>query len=185
MGTEIRPLWTNLRDRLYHPSIMAGDRTQRRIDSLLDEAEEAIAQLDWQVVQSRAQAVIALDPANPDAIDYLAAADQALSGSAVQPITQSATRTASTSDPTPDQPASPSAELRTSFGGGRYQVKGFLGEGGKKRVYLAHDTTLDREVAFARIKTEGLDETSRTRIQREAQAMAVWAPIPTSLPSST
>ena len=29
---------------------------------------------------------------------------------------------------------------------------------------------MDREVAFALIKTEGLDETSRTRIQREAQA---------------
>ena len=43
--------------------------------------------------------------------------------------------------------------------------------GGKKKVYLAHDTTLDREVAFALIKTEGLDETSRERIQREAQAM--------------
>jgi serine/threonine-protein kinase len=38
-------------------------------------------------------------------------------------------------------------------------------------VYLAHDTTLDREVAFALIKTEGLDETSRTRVTREAQAM--------------
>ena len=46
-----------------------------------------------------------------------------------------------------------------------------MGEGGKKRVYLAHDTLLDREVAFALIKTEGLDDTSRTRIQREAQAM--------------
>ena len=49
--------------------------------------------------------------------------------------------------------------------------KEFLGEGGKKLVYLAHDGTLDREVAFALIKTEGLDETSRTRITREAQAM--------------
>ena len=29
---------------------------------------------------------------------------------------------------------------------------------------------MDREVAFALIKTEGLDETSRTRITREAQA---------------
>ncbi len=47
----------------------------------------------------------------------------------------------------------------------------FLGEGGKKRVYLAQDTLLDREVAFALIKTEGLDEVSRTRITREAQAM--------------
>ena len=38
-------------------------------------------------------------------------------------------------------------------------------------VYLALDTTLDRDVAFALIKTDGLDETSRIRIQREAQAM--------------
>ena len=58
-----------------------------------------------------------------------------------------------------------------SFAGGRYEVNKFLGEGGKKRVYLAHDTLLDRDVAFALIKTEGLDDTSRTRIHREAQAM--------------
>ncbi len=44
----------------------------------------------------------------------------------------------------------------TSFANGRYQVKQFLGEGGKKKVYLAHDTLLDREVAFALIKAEGL-----------------------------
>ena len=68
-----------------------------------------------------------------------------------------------TSPATPDQP--------TSFANGRYEVQRFLGEGGKKKVYLAQDTMLDREVAFALIKTEGLDETSRTRIQREAQAM--------------
>ena len=134
---------------------MASERTQRRIDSLLDQAEEAIAQLDWTVVQSRAQAVIALDPANPDAINYLAAADRALSES--NPKTTIGPTNAS------DQP--------TSFANGRYEVKRFLGEGGKKMVYLAQDTTLDREVAFALIKTEGLDETSRTRIQREAQAM--------------
>src|SRR5437867_13146185 len=59
----------------------------------------------------------------------------------------------------------------TSFAGGRYQVKRFLGEGGKKRVYLAHDSLLDRDVAFAPIKTEGLDEVGRQRIRREAQAM--------------
>ena len=46
-----------------------------------------------------------------------------------------------------------------------------LGEGGKKRVFLAHDTRLDRDVAFALIKTEGLDEVWRERIVREAQAM--------------
>ncbi|MDA1257565.1 MAG: AAA family ATPase [Chloroflexi bacterium] len=42
---------------------------------------------------------------------------------------------------------------------------------GIKRVYLAHDTLLDREVAFALIKTEGFDQTSKERISREAQAM--------------
>jgi tetratricopeptide (TPR) repeat protein len=59
----------------------------------------------------------------------------------------------------------------TSFCGGRYQVKKFLGEGGKKRVYMAHDTVLDRDIAFAQIKIEKLDEDARTRIKREAQAM--------------
>lgn len=50
-------------------------------------------------------------------------------------------------------------------------MKRFLGEGGKKRVYLAHDSKLDRDVAFALIKTDGLDEEGILRIQREAQAM--------------
>lgn len=76
--------------------------------------------------------------------------------------------------PTPAVPAqNPTIPARQpdSFADGRYRVKRFLGEGGKKKVYLAHDTTLDRDVAFALIKTEGLDDTSRQRIQREAQAM--------------
>ena len=54
---------------------------------------------------------------------------------------------------------------------GRYQVRRFLGEGGKKRVFLAHDVKLDRQVAFALIRTEGLDAESQARVQREAQAM--------------
>jgi serine/threonine protein kinase len=59
----------------------------------------------------------------------------------------------------------------SSFASGRYEVRRFLGEGGKKRVFLAHDTRLDRDVAFALIKTEGLDDVGRERITREAQAM--------------
>ena len=62
-------------------------------------------------------------------------------------------------------------ELPDTFDNGRYQVQKFLGEGGKKMVYLAHDETLDRDVAFALIKTEGLDTIGLTRISREAQAM--------------
>ena len=69
------------------------------------------------------------------------------------------------------EPTGPSLRSGQVFAGGRYQVNKFLGEGGKKRVYLAHDTLLDREVALALLKTEGLDETARTRLRREAQAM--------------
>jgi eukaryotic-like serine/threonine-protein kinase len=65
----------------------------------------------------------------------------------------------------------PSPVLPVSFDGGRYVVRGFLGEGGRKRVYLAHDEKLDRDVAVALIKTEGLDEAGLARVQREAQAM--------------
>jgi hypothetical protein len=75
--------------------------------------------------------------------------------------------------PEPDAPAlhPSSASPPASLVGGRYEVKKFLGEGGKKRVYLCHDTKLDRDVAFALIKTEGLDTEGRARLQREAQAM--------------
>lgn len=47
--------------------------------------------------------------------------------------------------PTLQPPASPSPEP-TSFAEGRYQVKKLLGEGGKKGVYLDHDTRLGREL---------------------------------------
>src|SRR3970040_1664844 len=69
--------------------------------------------------------------------------------------------------PPPHPPPAPPA----AFAGGRYQVQRFLGEGGRKRVYLAHDTKLDRDVAIAVIKTEGLDDAGLARVHREAQAM--------------
>jgi len=121
---------------------MASERVQRRIDILLDEADQAIAQSDWSVVRDRAQNVLALDPDNGDAATFLAAADRALASSGQPPAS---TSTPTSKEPTADQP--------TSFANGRYQVKRFLGEGGKKKIYLALDTTLDREVAFALIKT--------------------------------
>ena len=76
-----------------------------------------------------------------------------------------------TSASSPQAPSAADAEVPTSFAGGRYRVKKFLGEGGKKKVSLTHDDVLDRDVAFALIKTDGLDEAARTRISREAQAM--------------
>jgi hypothetical protein len=65
----------------------------------------------------------------------------------------------------------PEPRAPSSFASGRYRLKRLLGEGAKKRVYLARDERLDRDVAFALIKTEGLDEAGRTRVRREAQAM--------------
>jgi len=64
-----------------------------------------------------------------------------------------------------------SATLPSAIAGGRYQVRRLLGEGVRKRVYLAYDTRLDREVALALIKSEGLDAASLARVRREAQAM--------------
>src|SRR5689334_15714609 len=66
---------------------------------------------------------------------------------------------------TPARPGVPE-----SFAGGRYRVVRLLGEGGSKVVYLAHDVNLDREVAFALIRTS-FEPGSRERIAREARAM--------------
>ena len=66
----------------------------------------------------------------------------------------------------------PEIPLPGPFVEGRYTVSSFLGEGARKRVYLAHDSRLARDVAFALIKTEGLDEIGLERIHREAQSMA-------------
>lgn len=62
-------------------------------------------------------------------------------------------------------------ELPDHFGSGRYRVERLLGEGARKRVYLAHDLRLDRDVAIAQMKTEGLDEAGLARFRREARAM--------------
>ena len=64
----------------------------------------------------------------------------------------------------PQIPPAPSSDLPTSFDGGRNRIEKLLVDGGKKRVYLAHDESLERDVALAVIKTEGLDETSRARM---------------------
>jgi hypothetical protein len=149
---------------------MPSERIQRQIDRLLDEAEQAVADSNWTLVQDRCRNVLALDPENADALSYLAAAERWLgAGSPISPTTSAEAE----SDASPSTSTAPAASVAMpdSFASGRYTVKKFLGEGGKKKVYLAHDTLLDRNVAFALIKTEGLDDIGRDRIKREAQAM--------------
>jgi serine/threonine protein kinase len=135
-----------------------SERIQRQIDALLDEADVAVRAGDWETVRQRATAVLSFDEANEDARSYADAADKNLH---TVPPAVSAT--------TPPTPAS--SPVPTSFANGRYAIKKFLGEGGKKKVYLAHDSLLDRDVAFALIKGEGLDLVGRERVTREAQAM--------------
>ena len=144
---------------------MPSERVQRQIDRLLDQVEQAIEHSDWDVVIQRAEAVLRLDTGNEDAQTYLEAARRDLNGDS----SDERTRPGSIANSTPISRTTDNTP--TSFANGRYEVKRFLGEGGKKKVYLAHDNLLDRDVAFALIKTEGLDDTSRERIKREAQAM--------------
>jgi predicted ATPase/class 3 adenylate cyclase len=138
---------------------MPSERVQRQIDRLLDEAEAAIARLDWEAVRNRSSAVLALDPGNADARTFLDAAVRAGDEQAAAAATVTA-------------PAADAPSLPPSVAGGRYAVRRFLGEGGRKRVYLAHDERLDRDVAVAIIKTDGLDARGLARVRREAQAMA-------------
>ena len=145
---------------------MASERVQRRIERLLDQLDEAESQGNWESVRDLAQDVLEIDPDNTEAGAYLRSSARRLGAVTATPSDSPSSPPDSilvADRPSPAQP--------TSFANGRYQVKRFLGEGGKKKVYLAHDTILAREVAFALIKSDGLDETSRTRITREAQAM--------------
>src|SRR5688500_17159093 len=152
---------------------MVSERIQRRIDAFLDEADEAAARRDWLAVAEAARAVLAIEEANADASSFLKLATA--NGASDLPLSTTMERGPGGEAPPPPVRPEP-VEGRTpaapeSFVGGRYHVRKFLGEGGKKRVFLAHDQSLDRDVAFALIKTEGLDATGRERIVREAQAM--------------
>ena len=108
------------------------------------------------------------DPAELDLLRELA-------HQAVQALDVAALRERS-SNPggTTEQMASPVTEQvrLPSVAHGRFVAERLLGEGGFKRVYLARDTRLQRDVALAMIRPERLSEAGRTRIEREAQAMA-------------
>jgi hypothetical protein len=96
---------------------MVSERTQRRIDQFLNAADEAAARLDWDAVKTNAEAVLRLDPTNADALTYLRAGFPAGEAPALREL--------------------PARVEPETFVNGRYQVKRLLGEGGKKRVYLA------------------------------------------------
>jgi Tol biopolymer transport system component/tRNA A-37 threonylcarbamoyl transferase component Bud32 len=56
---------------------------------------------------------------------------------------------------------------------GRYVIRGLLGTGGMGRVYRAHDSTLDREVAIKAVTRDFRDDAaSLRRFEREARLLA-------------
>jgi len=67
---------------------------------------------------------------------------------------------------------SQSRSMPASFASGRYIIRRSLGQGGQKKVYLARDDRLDRDVVIALLKTDELSADSVPRLIREAQAMA-------------
>ena len=111
---------------------MVSERIQRQIERLLGDAEEALTRRDWQAVFDAAQHVLTIDPDNADAQAFVTIAGRALKAA---PVLTAQGPSAPTLSPTVEQP--------TTFASGRYQVQLFLGEGGKKRVYVAHDSVVE------------------------------------------
>ena len=150
--------------------IMTSERAKRRIERLLDRIDAAEEADDWSSVQTLSQNELAGDPENAEATAYLEAAERWLA--AATPPSTTSPLPAGEGGGEGEVPQSSTPESTpTSCANDRYQVSKFLGEGGKKRVYLAHDTLLDRDVAFALIKSEGFGKVDKERISREAQAM--------------
>ena len=57
--------------------MMASESVQARIDRLLNEAREAVAESNWAVVLNHAQNVLRIETENEDARTYLVAAEGA------------------------------------------------------------------------------------------------------------
>src|SRR5262245_47720671 len=118
---------------------MPSERVQRHINQLLDQAEAAIAAGDWETARRHAASILALDPQNEDGALYLAAADRALAGPAAAspPSPRSPARGEGAVLPSPSTGegggGGETSPPPAAFGKGRYQVKRFLGEGGKKQ----------------------------------------------------
>ena len=62
----------------YYSSTMASESVQRRIENLLNAANEAVAESNWAVVRNRAENVLRIDPVNEDALAFMATAERRL-----------------------------------------------------------------------------------------------------------
>ncbi len=104
---------------------------------------------------------------------------------AIRARSASVTSAAPSWAPGPDRRNRRARPVPKALADGRYTLGRLLGEGGGKRVYLATDTRLQREVAAAVFKAGGSDQTAMRRARREAEAMAKLGEHPTSSTSMT
>ena len=96
---------------------MASERIQRRIDSLLDQAEEVADCKDWREVRELAQRALTLDAENEDASAIFEMAAGELSP--LVPSVPSSEVSAAPVEP-PSQPTVPDHAAPDSFASGRY-----------------------------------------------------------------
>lgn len=126
-----------------------------QIEKLHAKTAIAVGEGDWKSVESLSKQILSLDSQNPSALTFLKMAKERLAEK--------------------DESAEIAEEkvelLPASFVGNRYTVKELIGEGARKKVYLCHDSTLDRDIAFSLVKTDGLDKDARERVMREARLM--------------
>lgn len=150
---------------------MVSERIQRRIDAFLDEADLAASAGEWGVVTEKARAVLAIDADNGDALAFLKMAEANGAAAGSEPGSGSSVATVSLNEPAPAAASPRAGPLPASFAAGRYRPLRLLGQGARKRVFLAHDERLGRDVAFASIDAFNLGALDRERLAREARAM--------------
>ena len=113
---------------------MPSDRIQRRINALLDEADEAVTARRWDEVAEKGRAVLVIDEANEDAVAFLKMAEA--NGA-----------TAAGAQPSAEAARSGTRRLRAHLLRRRPLRRGaFPWRRRQKLVYLAHDELLDRDV---------------------------------------
>ncbi|MDA1257566.1 MAG: hypothetical protein O3C10_06950 [Chloroflexi bacterium] len=112
---------------------MASERVQRRIDRLLDQAEEAADQYNWQLVLQLTAGILEADPENEDGLTFRKMAEASLRepGSISEPTSPAVGAPAAGAVPLVWGAAS-SSDTPAAFANGRYSVSKFLGEGGNK-----------------------------------------------------
>jgi len=106
---------------------------------------------------------------NPPDAAFCNGCGQSLGGTT--PAARTVTAPPTSSIPQTPAPSPTPLTSGVAFAGGRYRVQRLVGEGGKKRVYLARDESLGRDVAVSSIKADSADDPGQLRVRHEAEAM--------------